>query len=119
MVGYKVVVANKHWGLLYENEVFKPLTPGMKTTAWVKKVVEDEKVDLDLNPPKRERFANASEAILAALEAEGGFLPLHDKSSPEAIRTRLEISKKNFKAAVGQLYKQRKITLEADGIRLA
>jgi len=117
-LGYKVVVDNKHWGLLYENEIFKPLKPGMKTTAWVKKVVADEKVDLHLNPPIRERLSNAAEAILAKLESEGGFLPLHDKSPPDAIRESLEMSKKNFKAAVGQLYKQRKISFENDGIRL-
>ena len=117
-LGYKVVVDNKHWGLLYENEIFKPLKPGMKTTAWVKKVVDDEKVDLHLNPPIRERLSNAAEAILAKLESEGGFLPLHDKSPPDAIRESLEMSKKNFKAAVGQLYRQRKISFETDGIRL-
>lgn len=117
-LGFKVVVNNSHWGLLYENEVFKPLQRGMKTTAWVKKVVADEKVDLNLRPPKRERFSNASEAILKALSEEGGFLALHDKSPPDAIRAKLEMSKKNFKAAVGQLYKQRKITIEPNGIRL-
>ena len=117
-LGYKVVVNNRHWGLLYKNEIFKPIERGMKTTAWVKKVVADQNVDLHLNPPIRERFSNAAEAIVAAMEAEGGFLPLHDKSPPDAIRARLEMSKKNFKAAVGQLYKQRKITIEPDGIRL-
>ena len=117
-LGYKVVVKNRHWGLLYKNEVFKTLKPGMKTTAWVKKVVDDEKVDLTLNAPKRERFSSAAESILVSLERAGGYLPLHDKSPPDAIRNALEMSKKNFKAAIGQLYKQRKIVFEEGGIRI-
>jgi len=117
-LGYKVVVNHRHWGLLYENEVFEPLKRGFKTTAWVKKVVADDKVELSLYPPKKERIDNASQAILTALEHAGGFLPLHDKSPPGAIRERFGMSKKNFKAAVGTLYKSRRITLDTDGIRL-
>jgi predicted RNA-binding protein (virulence factor B family) len=117
-LGYKVVVNHRHWGLLYDNEVFEPLKRGFKTTAWVKKVVADDKVDLSLYPPKKERIDNASQSILTAMENAGGFLPLHDKSPPGAIRERFGMSKKNFKAAVGKLYKARLITLDTDGIRL-
>jgi hypothetical protein len=117
-LGFKVVVNHAHWGLLYENEVFKPLRRGVRTVAWVKKVVADDKVDLMLEPPKLERFSNASEQILSDLASEGGFIPLHDKSPPEAIRRRFGMSKKNFKAAVGKLYKARQITIDAEGIRL-
>ena len=117
-LGYKVVVNHAHWGLLYANEVFKPLRRGLRTVAWVKKVVADDKVDLNLEPPKLERFSNASEQILSDLEAEGGFIPLHDKSPPEDIRRRFGMSKKHFKAAVGKLYRERKITIDSEGIRL-
>jgi len=117
-LGYKVVVNHRHWGLLYADQVFKTLRRGQQTEAWVSKVVGDNKVDLMLTPPRKERHANASAHILAELTASGGFLGLHDKSSPQAIREVFGISKKNFKAAVGQLYRQRKITLEANGIRL-
>lgn len=115
-LGYKVIVDNLHWGLLYKNEVFKPLNNGMKTVAWVKKVVDNEKVDLILSPPKSERFSGLAEQIMTALEAGDGFLPLNDKSSPEDIRRRFGISKRDFKAAIGALYKQRVITIQADGI---
>jgi len=117
-LGYKVVVNHHHWGLLYNNEVFEPLKRGLKTTAWVKKVVDDDKVDLSLYPPIRERIDNATESVLQVLKSNGGFLSLHDKSPPEAIRKRLSMSKKNFKAAVGKLYKARLITLSPDGIRM-
>jgi predicted RNA-binding protein (virulence factor B family) len=117
-LGYKVVVNHRHWGLLSENEIFKPLRRGLQTDAWVKKVVEEDKVDLNLEPPRLERFSNASEQILSDLETEGGFIGLHDKSSPDLIRRRFGMSKKHFKAALGKLYRERKITIEADGIRL-
>ena len=55
---------------------------------------------------------------MSALRAEGGFLPLHDKSPAEAIQARFQVSKKRFKQAVGKLYKDRVIALEADGLRL-
>jgi uncharacterized protein len=117
-LGYKAVVNNSHWGLLYENQVFKPIKRGLRTTAWVNRVVADEKVDLRLAPPARERFSQGAEQILSALEAEGGFLGLHDKSPPEQIRARFGMSKKNFKAALGKLYKARRIAITSDGIRL-
>ena len=113
-LGFKVVVNHSHWGLLYENEIFERLSRGQRTTAWVKKVVADNKVDLLLSPPKRLRYARASEQIIAALEAGGGVLHLHDKSPPQAISERLGMSKKNFKAAVGKLYKERRITIESN-----
>ena len=117
-LGYKAVVNNSHWGLFYEDQVFKPLPRGLRTTAWVSRVVADEKVDLSLSPPHKQRFSQAAEQILAKLEAEGGFLKLHDKSPPEEIRACFGISKKNFKAALGKLYKARVIGIESDGIRL-
>ena len=115
-LGHKVIVNNEHWGLLYENEIFKPLRNGMQTTAWVKKVVNDEKVDLTLSPPITQRFSTVAGQVLKEIEANDGFLPLNDKSSPEAIRRRFGISKRDFKAAVGKLYKLRMISIEADGL---
>lgn len=115
-LGHKVIVNNEHWGLLYENEIFQPLRNGLLTKAWVKKVVNDDKVDLTLSPPIAERFNTVADQVLKAVEANDGFLPLNDKSSPEAIRRRFGISKRDFKAAVGKLYKMRMITIAADGL---
>lgn len=116
-LGYKVVVNHKHWGLIYANEVFRPMRRGMRMDAWIKKVVHGEKIDLRLDPPGKERFSQAALTILAALE-ETSFIPLHDKSPPEEIRQRFGLSKKHFKAAIGHLYKSRKITIASDGIRI-
>ncbi|MCF6264620.1 MAG: S1-like domain-containing RNA-binding protein [Xanthomonadales bacterium] len=115
-LGHKVIVNNEHWGLLYENEIFQALRNGLQTKAWVKKVVNDDKVDLTLSPPISERFSTVADQVLKAIEANEGFLPLTDKSSPEAIRRRFGISKRDFKAAVGKLYKLRMIRIEADGL---
>lgn len=117
-LGYKAIIHNAHWGLLYENEVFKHLRPGQRLYAWVKKVLGEGKIDLSLTEPGTARFATAADEILAALEDAGGFLPLHDKSSPEAIRRRFGMSKKNFKAALGKLYRERQITMSPEGIQL-
>jgi predicted RNA-binding protein (virulence factor B family) len=118
-LGFKVIVNHSHWGLLYENQVFTHLERGVRTNAWVSRVVADNKVDVSLSPPRKQRFSEASEQIMDELGAVGGFLRLHDKSTPTAIRDRLGMSKKNFKAAIGKLYKDRKIMIEPDGIRLA
>ncbi len=117
-LGYKVVVNNSHWGLIYHDEVLGKLNRGERRAAWVKRVVEDNKLDLHLNPPKRDRYSQTAERVLLAIESAGGFLPLHDKSAPDVIRTRMGMSKKDFKAAIGQLYKARKIRIERDGLSL-
>ncbi len=115
-LGHKVIVNDEHWGLLYENEVFKSLRNGMQTSAWVKKVVNDNKVDLTLSPPIAERLSTVADQILKAVEANDGFLAMNDKSSPETIKRRFGISKRDFKAAIGKLYKLRFISIKADGI---
>ena len=56
--------------------------------------------------------------ILEKIKAEDGFLALHDKSSPEEIKEKLQLSKKAFKKGVGTLYKERKIKIEPNGISL-
>ncbi|MEG1544906.1 MAG: GntR family transcriptional regulator, partial [Tannerellaceae bacterium] len=57
--------------------------------------------------------------VLESLRAQGGYIAVHDKSEPELIYSLFRCSKKAFKQAIGALYKQKLILLEADGIRLA
>ena len=118
-LGYKVVVNHRHWGLLYENEVYQHLKRGQRLQAWVKRVVADNKVDVQLTPPAKKRVADGTDQILDTLARNGGSLGLHDKSPPDEIREVFGISKKSFKAALGKLYKARKIVIEDDGIRLS
>jgi uncharacterized protein len=118
-LGYRAIVNNRCWGVLYENEVFQPLRVGDKMEAFVKNVRPDYKIDLSLRPQGyQKRIGSETDIILDALKKHNGFLEVTDKSSPELIYKTLFISKKSFKQAVGNLYKARKIALEEKGIRL-
>lgn len=117
-IGYKAIVNNMHWGMLYQNEVFRPLNSGEQLPGYIKQVREDEKLDVSLQKPGIESAMDLSDRILSMLKEQGGFLAVTDKSSPETIYSFFGESKKNYKRAVGMLYKKRIITMESDGIRL-
>lgn len=117
-LGYKAIVDNSHWGVIYHNEVFKPLQPGEKLKGFIKQVRPDEKIDLRLDKPGYEKIDSISQGILDQLRATGGFLPFNDKSDPDLIVKTFKTSKKNFKKAIGSLYKQHLITIEEEGIRV-
>lgn len=117
-LGFKALINGFYEGLIYGNETFKPLEAGDKVRAFVKKVREDGKIDLLLTPLGRQKFDEGAAAILKRLENDA-FLPLNDKSDPEAIRETLAMSKKQFKQCIGQLYKKKKIIIKEDGIYLA
>ncbi len=116
-LGYKAIVNNEHWGILYKDQVFKPLYVGEKVTGYVNKVREDDKIDLLPEKPGYEKIDSMSQKILDLLDENRGFIALTDKSSPEMIQSMLGISKKNFKKAVGNLYKKRLIEFKSDGIK--
>lgn len=116
--GYRAMINREHTGMLYKNQVFRPLSIGLETKAYIQKVREDEKIDLYLDKPGYEKVDAISAKILEDLKANGGFLAVSDKSSPEMIKSLFGISKKNFKKAIGALYKKRFIKFESDGIRL-
>ncbi|GJM34424.1 MAG: GntR family transcriptional regulator [Saprospiraceae bacterium] len=117
-LGYKAIINGTHWGVLYENELFQPLHVGQAIKGFVKKIREDQKVDLSLQTTGYEKIPDLAESILQQLQSNNGFLPVNDKSSAETIYARFSVSKKSFKKAVGNLYKKRLITIEKDGLRL-
>ena len=117
-LGYKAIVDNSHWGVIYHNEVFQPLHPGEKLKGFIKQIRPDEKIDLRLDKPGYEKIDSISQGILDQMKAAGGFLPVNDKSDPDLIVKTFRTSKKNFKKAIGSLYKQHLITIEENGIRL-
>lgn len=118
-LGYKAVVDHRAIGLLYSSDVFHDVRPGMRSQAWIKRVREDGRLDLALQPPSRELVDPLSERVIAWLEAQGGVGHLTDHSSPDEIRREFQVSKKNYKRALSQLYKQRRIIIEPHAIRLA
>lgn len=118
-LGYKVIINNKHTGLIYKNQIFQPVHVGEHLRAWVKGIREDDKIDLMLQPMGYRNVIDSVEAmILKGLHNNDGFLPLTDKTDPEVIADKLQCSKKNFKKAVGALYKKGRIKIEDEGIRL-
>jgi uncharacterized protein len=119
-LGVRVIVNNKFWGLLYHNEIFQNLSEGQKTIGYVKTIrLEDHKLDITLKKEGMAEVKDARSLIIEALHDANGFLPLNDKSAPETIYEELEMSKKVFKKAIGNLYKDKMITIKRDGIHLA
>jgi uncharacterized protein len=117
-IGYKSVINNLHWGLIYKNEINQKLGIGEKLKAYISNVREDDKIDISLYKPNIDSIEAISLEILKELENHNGYLPYTDKSDAEIIYRIFGISKKNFKKTIGNLYRRRLISLESDGIRL-
>lgn len=117
-LGLNVIVNDKYKGFIFENQLFKPLRYGQRTKAFVKEVREDKKIDITLQVQGVESIDANADLIIDRLEQKMGFLPLHDKSSPEEISDELGMSKKLFKKSIGSLYKQKLIEIKEDGIYL-
>ena len=117
-LGYKVIVNNLHDGLIYRNEVFQKVYVGETFEAYVRKIRSDGKIDLQMQPFGYSKVAPNAEKILQVVKENDGWLPLTDKSEPEEIKEKLNMSKKTFKKAIGDLYKNKLIELKEDGIYL-
>lgn len=117
-MGYKVIVNNLHWGLVYRNETFRSLEKGELLKGYIKTVREDEKIDVSLTPLGYRKIEGIAGRVLESLKVHNGFLPVHDKSDPEEIYALFSCSKKAFKQAVGSLYKEGIITIEESGIHI-
>jgi len=116
--GANAIINGKYKGLIYIEDIFEDIRTGDKMPAHVKKVREDNKVDLVLQTMGYRAIEPNAQYILDELEAAGGFLPIHDKSEPDAIKDQLGLSKKSFKKAIGSLYKDKKIVILETGIEL-
>lgn len=116
-LGFNVLVNEMHIGLVYRNQVFKPIVIGQREKGYVHEIREDNKLDIRLHKIGKAASNDGAELILEALEEEE-FIPLHDKSAPELIYSRFRMSKKHFKRAIGTLYKEKKIEIKSDGIQL-
>jgi len=117
-IGYKAIINGTHWGVLYSNEVFQPLQSGQKTKGYIKKIRDDNKIDLTLHKTGYEKVDDVTETILTLLKKRGGFLPVTDTSSPKTIYKLFGVSKKTYKKAIGAIYRKRLIAIENKGIKL-
>ena len=117
-LGFKAVINGTHTGVLYQNEIFQPLSIGQKVEGFIKHLRTDGKIDLSLQPSGYRGIDEFSNRILEALEKNNGFLPVTDKSSAEQIEALFGMSKKKYKMTAGTLYKKQLIIIEENGIRL-
>ena len=115
-LGWDVIINNKYQGLVFNSEVFQPMQVGGTLKGYVKKIREDNKVDVVLKPIGYLGLEPAAKKIFEQLELAGGYISLHDKSAPEEIQEMFQMSKKTFKKAIGTLYRNRKIEIKNDGI---
>ncbi|MBP3382319.1 MAG: hypothetical protein J6K78_00200 [Tidjanibacter sp.] len=109
--GFRVVVNNRHWGMIYNDQIFTPVAVGDRLTAYVHRISEEGRIDLMLQQEGKDQTDSAAAKLVELLKANKGALPIGDKSSPEEIAFLTGLSKKNFKRAVGSLYKQRLVTV--------
>ncbi|MGZ8201138.1 MAG: CvfB family protein [Methylosarcina sp.] len=117
-LGYKAIVNNAYWGMLYHNELFKTVKKGQKMEGYIKQIRDDKKIDLTLHQPGYGKVESLTDRILAELKEHNGILQLSDKSPPEAIYAAFGVSKKVFKQAIGALYKNKRILIDDNDIRL-
>jgi predicted RNA-binding protein (virulence factor B family) len=119
-LGYTVIIEDEFEGLLYRNEVFTDLEEGMEVTGYIKNIREDGKIDVSLRP---QGFLNvidtdAKKVLDKLKESPEGYILVTDKSAPDSIRFHLNMSKKSYKKALGNLYKQKLIVITEDRIEL-
>ena len=117
-LGYQMIINNTHVGLLHQHEAIRSIKHGERLQGFIQNIRDDRKIDVCLHLKPSEKTNEITDLILYKLKANGGSLALHDKSDPKDIQKTFGISKGMFKKALGALYKQKKIKLEADGIRL-
>lgn len=117
-IGYKAAINGSHWGVLYRDEVFRKLSIGQRVTGYIKKIRDDHKIDLVLEKPGYRQDEQLASRIVDFLRQHGGYSHISDKSSPEVISRLFGVSKKKFKQCIGLLFKEGRITIEKDGIRL-
>ncbi len=117
-LGFNAIINNAFWGLLYQDEVFQELEYGQRVEGFIKKMRKGGKIDLSLHIQGYHRMDELEQKILQWIDLEGGACEITDKSSPEVIYDAFGVSKKKYKMALGALYKDRRIVIEGDVIKL-
>lgn len=118
-LGVNVIINNRHKGLIYKNEIFQNLELGDQLAGWIKKVRDENRLDVSLQAQGLANIEPSAIRILDYLQMNQGFMRLTDKSAPQEIMAVMQMSKKSFKKALGSLYKQKMVRLEKNGTYLA
>lgn len=117
-LGFSCIVNGANKGLLYHNDIYREVYVGDDLKGYVKNIREDKLIDLSLQKSGFKNVLSSTDLILDYIINNNGFLNLTDKSSPDEIAERFNMSKATFKKSVGVLYRQRKVLLKDDGIYL-
>ncbi|MCH2234483.1 MAG: S1-like domain-containing RNA-binding protein [Crocinitomicaceae bacterium] len=116
-LGFMAIINHAHEGLLYDSDIYQDLRVGEEVTGYIKKIRDDKKIDLSLQPQGYRNFIDQNtERVFTILQENGGFMPYNDKSDPDDIADEFGLSKKAFKKAIGALYKSRMIIISPKGI---
>lgn len=118
-LGINCIIDNTHVGMIYHDEIFDIVKRGEKRDVYIKKVREDGKIDLSIEPLGAKRLEPNAEKVLKYITKNGGSIKLTDKSSPDLIFDELKMSKRAFKDALGILYKNKRVILSKTETKLA
>jgi len=118
-LGVRAVIDHRFLGLIFKTDIFQTLRAGQELQGYIKKIREDGKIDLSLQPIGYSGSQDLGEKILSLLQSKNGFLPLTEKTPPEEIYEIFQVSKKKYKMALGGLYKKRLVVIKEDGIYLS
>ncbi len=117
-IGYRVIIDNRHWGMLYRNQLFRPVSVGDKLTGYVRRITEDNRIDVSLQQEGYAQVKDSADTLLHLVQENGGRLALNDDSTPEEVARRTGLSKKVFKRSLGMLLKSGRVTVNEQGIKL-
>ena len=116
-IGYRAIIDSRHWGMVYKNQIFQKVQIGDRLEGFVRRITDDNRIDLSLRQEGYDGVATSAESLLSIIKENGGSLPVGDDSSPEQIHAVTQMSKKVFKRAVGMLLKRGAITADRFEIR--
>ena len=117
-IGFRVVVNNRHWGMIYRNQIFQPVAVGDRLTAYVARITDDNRIDLSLQQSGLAQVRDSAEVLLRLLRENNGVIPLNDDSDPEEVRRMTRMSKKTFKRSLGMLLKRGLVETGPNGTEL-
>lgn len=117
-IGYRAIINNRHWGMIYKNQIFKPVQIGDKLEGFVKRITDDNRIDLMLREEGYKGVTDSADVLLQLIKDKGGVLEIGDKSLPELIHAETQMSKNQFKRAAGVLLKRGVVDVEEFEIRL-
>lgn len=117
-IGFRVIVNNRHWGMIYRNQLFRRVEIGDRMKGYVTRITEDNRIDVSLQQQGYRQVQDSAAVLRELLTANGGFLPLNDNSDPQEVARMTQMSKKVFKRSVGMLLKSREVEITDEGIKL-